>query len=76
MTTVRPTTVAGHMPGSRGEQLRRQVLGIEEIVRQAAPSWAILVRNSVVAVDGVEGLAEVVGMGSAAVMACRPAGSR
>jgi hypothetical protein len=27
------------------------------------PSWAILVRKSVAAVDGVEGLAEVVGRG-------------
>jgi hypothetical protein len=31
------------------------------------------VRKSVVAVDSVEGLAEVVGEGPAAVMVCRPA---
>lgn len=35
MTTVRPTTVAGHMPDPRGKQMRRQVLGVEEMVRQA-----------------------------------------
>jgi hypothetical protein len=35
-------------------------------------SWAILTRKSAGAVDGIEGLAQVVD-GSAAVMACRPA---